>query len=99
MRREFLRRACPLFDLEEMQDGLAPDREHPARQPSIDHEGPMEGYREELLRHPETVPPFVESDLHEFEHRRCDQQEERPGNPLLAAINRRNPKTPVQIRA
>src|ERR1700685_1210985 len=99
MRREFLCRARSLFYLEEMKNRLAPDREHSARQPSIDDEGPMEWYGEKFLRHTETVSPFVEGDLHEFEHGSRDQQKERPGKSFLAAVDRGDPKAPVQRRA
>src|SRR6185437_8062269 len=39
MRRQFLHGARLLFNLEQVQDRLAPDREHTARQPAINHKG------------------------------------------------------------
>src|SRR5579885_1690876 len=38
-----------LFDLKQPQDGFAPNREHPARQPSVDHEGPVKRHREKFF--------------------------------------------------
>jgi hypothetical protein len=86
------------LDLEQTDDGLAPDREHPTRQPAIQDERPMELHREKLLRNPETMPPFVEGHLQHLEDRRGYQQKKRPRKSLIFSVDRWQAIPPVQIR-
>src|SRR6266581_2039126 len=86
-----------LLNLEQAQNGLSPHGEHPAGQPAVHHEWPVEGNRKKLLGDPQTVTPFVEGDFHAFKHGGGDQQEKRPGKTLVSAVECGNAKPPVEV--
>src|SRR5262245_43648339 len=88
-----------LFDLEQAQNGLPPHGEHPAREPPVNDERPMERYGEDLLGDPQAMAPFIGGDRHAFQNGGADQQKEGPGETLVCAVERRNTEATVEVGA